>query len=83
MDNKSLLSLVRELMSILNSTCFRLKEVKIVYAFMLNASRVLTIIFCLVCLIINRREAIAEAIIGFLLIFYNSKNLNCIGALSV
>ena len=28
------------------------------------------------------REAIAEAIIGLLLVFYNSKNLNCIGALS-
>ena len=32
--------------------------------------------------IFNRREAIAQAIIGLLLVFYNSKNLNCIGALS-
>ena len=31
---------------------------------------------------INSRTAIAEAIIGLLLVFYNSKNLNCIGALS-
>ena len=30
----------------------------------------------------NSRTAIAEAIIGLLLVFYNSKNLNCIGALS-
>ena len=28
------------------------------------------------------RTAIAGAIIGVLLVFYNSKNLNCIGALS-
>ena len=28
------------------------------------------------------RTAIAGAIIGLLLVFYNSKNLNCIGALS-
>ena len=34
--------------------------------------------FCL----INSRTAIAGAIIGLLLVFYNSKNLNCIGALS-
>ena len=33
-------------------------------------------------LFINSRTAIAGAIIGLLLIFYNSKNLNCIGALS-
>ena len=33
-------------------------------------------------LIINSREATAEAIIGLLLVFYNSKNLNCIGVLS-
>ena len=32
--------------------------------------------------IFNSRSAIAEAIIGLLLVFYNSKNLNCIGALS-
>ena len=31
---------------------------------------------------INSRTAIAGAIIGLLLVFYNSKNLNCIGALS-
>ena len=30
----------------------------------------------------NSRTAIAGAIIGLLLVFYNSKNLNCIGALS-
>ena len=30
---------------------------------------------------INSREAIA-AIIGDIVVFYNSKNLNCIGALS-
>ena len=30
---------------------------------------------------INSRTAIAGAIIGLLLVFYNSKNLNCIGAL--
>ena len=29
----------------------------------------------------NSRTAIAGAIIGLLLVFYNSKNLNCIGAL--
>ena len=33
-------------------------------------------------LIINSRTAIDGAIIGRLLVFYNSKNLNCIGALS-
>ena len=32
--------------------------------------------------LINSRTAIAGAIIGLLLVFYNSKNLNCIGALS-
>ena len=32
--------------------------------------------------VINSRTAIAGAIIGLLLVFYNSKNLNCIGALS-
>ena len=32
--------------------------------------------------LINGRTAIAGAIIGLLLVFYNSKNLNCIGALS-
>ena len=31
---------------------------------------------------INSRTAIAGAIIGLLLVFYNSMNLNCIGALS-
>ena len=31
---------------------------------------------------INSRTTIAGAIIGLLLVFYNSKNLNCIGALS-
>ena len=31
---------------------------------------------------INSRTAIAGAIIGLLLVFYNSKNLNCIGELS-
>ena len=30
----------------------------------------------------NRREATADAIIGALLVFNHSKNLNCIGALS-
>ena len=30
----------------------------------------------------NSRKAIAGAIIGLLLVFYNSKNLNCFGALS-
>ena len=30
----------------------------------------------------NSRTAIAGAIIGLLFVFYNSKNLNCIGALS-
>ena len=30
----------------------------------------------------NGRTAIAGAIIGFLLVFYNSKNMNCIGVLS-
>ena len=30
----------------------------------------------------NSRTAIAGSIIGLLLVFYNSKNLNCIGALS-
>ena len=30
----------------------------------------------------NSRKAIAGAITGLLLVFYNSKNLNCIGALS-
>ena len=30
----------------------------------------------------NSRTAIAGAIIGLLLVFYNSKNFNCIGALS-
>ena len=33
-------------------------------------------------IIFNSRTAIAGAIIGLLLVFYNSKNLNCIGALS-
>ena len=33
-------------------------------------------------LFINSRTAIAGAIIALLLVFYNSKNLNCIGALS-
>ena len=33
-------------------------------------------------IIIKSREAIGEAIIGLLSVFYNSKNLNCIGALS-
>ena len=33
-------------------------------------------------LLFNSRTAIAGAIIGLLLVFYNSKNLNCIGALS-
>ena len=32
-------------------------------------------------ILINSRRAIAEATIGLLLVFYNSKNLNCIGAL--
>ena len=32
--------------------------------------------------LINSRTAIAGAIIGLLLVFCNSKNLNCIGALS-
>ena len=32
--------------------------------------------------VINSRTAIYGAIIGRLLVFYNSKNLNCIGALS-
>ena len=32
-------------------------------------------------LVFNSREAIA-AIIGDIVVFYNSKNLNCIGALS-
>ena len=31
--------------------------------------------------VINSFTAIAGAIIGLLLVFYNSKNLNCIGAL--
>ena len=31
---------------------------------------------------INSRTAVAGAIIGLLLVFYYSKNLNCIGALS-
>ena len=31
---------------------------------------------------INSRTAIAGAIIGLLMVFYNSKNLNCIEALS-
>ena len=36
-----------------------------------------------VCVFFNSRTAIAGAIIGLLLVFfYNSKNLNCIGALS-
>ena len=35
--------------------------------------------FCL----INSRAAIAGAIIGLHLVFYNSKNLNCTGALSI
>ena len=33
-------------------------------------------------LLVNSRTAIAGAIIGLLLVLYNSKNLNCIGALS-
>ena len=38
---------------------------------------------CYVILVmINSRTAIAGAIIGLLLVFYNSKNSNCIGALS-
>ena len=38
---------------------------------------------CISCSFINSRTAIAWAIIGLLLVFfYNSKNLNCIGALS-
>ena len=36
----------------------------------------------LLFIIFNSRTAIAGAIIGLLLFFYNSKNLNCIGALS-
>ena len=35
-----------------------------------------------ICRVINSRTVIAGAIIGLLLVFYNSKNLNCIGALS-
>ena len=33
-------------------------------------------------IVFNSRTAIAGAIIGLLLVFYNSKILNCIGALS-
>ena len=33
-------------------------------------------------MLFNSRTAIAGAIIGLLLVFYNSKNLNCIGVLS-
>ena len=33
-------------------------------------------------LVFNSRTAIAGAIIGLLFVFYNSKNLNCFGALS-
>ena len=41
------------------------------------------LIFCFfVCRSFYSRTAIAGANIGLLLVFYNSKNLNCIGALS-
>ena len=44
--------------------------------FISNSIRMLKVV------VINSRTAIAGAIIGLLLVFYNSKNLNCIGALS-
>ena len=37
--------------------------------------------FLVYAVLFNSRTAIAGAIIGLLLVFYNSKNLNCIGAL--
>ena len=36
----------------------------------------------MIFIVFNSRTAIAGAIIGLLLVFYNSKNLNCTGALS-
>ena len=36
----------------------------------------------LLCVLVNSREPIAD-IIGDIVVFYNSKNLNCIGELSL
>ena len=36
---------------------------------------------CRVCLVFNSREAIVAIIGEIVVFFYNSKNLNCIGAL--
>ena len=48
---------------------------------MINCSQAKFVAIILVLLVFNSREAIA-AIIGEVVVFYNSKNLNCIGALS-
>ena len=48
----------------------------------LSIVNILLQIICKTGSFINSRTAIAGAIIRLLLVFYNSKNLNCIGALS-
>ena len=65
--------------------CFPCSSFSIIEICLLYVSQQLLLLQCnrsSFCLVFNSRTAIAGAIIGLLLVFYNSKNLNCIGALS-
>ena len=52
-----------------------------IVSFCSRGKKLTSILLFPVFFIFNSREAIA-AIIGDIVVFYNSKNLNCIGALS-